>query len=193
MNFGGIGFLQGQVAEPPAFFLQKDFPEVEMQTVILVREKETVTYELRLPINCYDAKIIAVAQCSASDPAVSGKVLGQWHGNDVYDLELEWEDAGNLAESYQIQAKLTKEQLLLSGCFQQGEMVLLLLEGNTTLQFYMQTTRAPYLTAGRQTFAKGSERPITYVVSLQGLSGRYEICIGIDDKKYHTGLWFPCA
>ena len=67
MNFGGIGFLQGQVAEPPAFFLQKDFPEVEMQTVILVREKETVTYELCLPINCYDAKIIAVAQCSASD------------------------------------------------------------------------------------------------------------------------------
>lgn len=111
----------------------------------------------------------------------------------MYDLELEWEDAGNLAESYQIQAKLTKEQLLLSGCFQQGEMVLLLLEGNTTLQFYMQTTRAPYLTAGRQTFAKGSERPITYVVSLQGLSGRYEICIGIDDKKYHTGLWFQCA
>lgn len=193
MNFGGIGFLQGQVAEPPAFFLQKDFPEVEMQTVILVREKETVIYELRLPINCYDAKIIAVAQCSASDPAVAGKVLGQWHGNDVYDLELEWEDAGNLAESYQIQAKLTKEQLLLSGCFQQGEMVLLLLEGNTTLQFYMQTTRAPYLTAGRQTFAKGSERPITYVVSLQGLSGHYEICIGIDDKKYHTGLWFQCA
>ena len=41
--------------------------------MILVREKETVTYELRLPINCYDAKIIAVAQCSASDPAVAGK------------------------------------------------------------------------------------------------------------------------
>ena len=144
---------------------------------------------MELPINCYDAACIAVSSCALPDLETAGAVLGRWHGNDVYALELNWEDGGMLADTYQLQVRRTKEQLLVSGVFQQGEMVLLLLEGDTLQQFYMQTTRAPYLTAGKQTFAKGSDRPIQYVVSLEELSGTYEINIGIDDKKYHTGLW----
>ena len=189
INFGGIGVLQDTVAEPPAFFLQKDFPEVQMQTVILLQQEHQTRCSMELPINCYDAACIAVSSCALPDLETAGAVLGRWHGNDVYALELDWEDGGMLADTYQLQVRRTKEQLLVSGVFQQGEMVLLLLEGDTLQQFYMQTTRAPYLTAGKQTFAKGSDRPIQYVVSLEELSGTYEINIGIDDKKYHTGLW----
>ena len=188
MNFGGIGWLQGNVAEPPAFFLQKDDPDVEMQTIILLQQDGQTICRMQLPMNTYNARCIAVADFAAHDWQADGKVLGRWHGNDVYELELEWEDGGLIDDSYQITATLTSEQLILSGNFQQGEMVLLLLEGDSTVQLYMQTTRAPYLTAGVQTWAKGSDRPITYAVSLEGLSGQYEICIGIDDKKYHTGM-----
>ena len=193
MNFGGIGWLAGKPAEPPAYFVQKDYPEVEMLTKVVVTTPQGVSYQLQLPINCYYANTVHVADLTSAAMAVPAVVLGKWHGNDVYELDMEWEDAGLLAESYGLLAKVNREQLILSGSFIQGEMVMLLLEGDTEqYTYYMQTTRAPYLTASAQTFAKGSLRPITYVVDLAPLSGKYEICIGLDDKKYHTDLWFVC-
>ena len=193
MNFGGIGWLDGKPAEPPAFFVQKDHPEVVMETKVVVTTNGAVEYQLQLPINCYYATALQVANGTAATTQEPGVVLGNWHGNDIYELDMEWEDAGLLAESYEVSAQLTSEQLILSGSFIQGEMVMLLLEGETErYTYYMQTTRAPYLTASAQTYAKGSLRPIKYVVDLAPLSGKYEICIGLDDKKYHTDLWFVC-
>ena len=193
MNFGGIGRLDGKPAEPPAFFVQKDYPEVTMETKVVVSANGKVEYQLQLPMNCYYASVLQVANLTAATTQAPGIVLGNWHGNDMYELDMEWEDAGSLAESYEVCAKLTSEQLILSGSFIQGEMVMLLLEGETErYTYYMQTTRAPYLTAGAQTYAKGSLRPIKYVVDLAPLSGKYEICIGLDDKKYHKDLWFVC-
>lgn len=194
INFGGIGVLNGAVSEPPAYFVQKDFPDVVMQTKIMLRHQEELVYQLELPVNCYYANLISASDCKAENRSVAGEVLGHWHGNDLYDLEMEWEDAGLLASSYELRAERTSEQLLLSGIFIQGEMVMLRLENETEAHsYYMQTTRAPYLTASAQTYAKGSQRPITYVVDLEPLSGKYEICICLDDKKYHTDLWVECA
>ncbi len=193
MNFGGIGKLNGVAAERPAYFMLKDNPQIQLQTQIMLRKEDKTVYQLQLPINCYDAKKLSVASLCHTQDAAEGIVLGQRYGNDVLELELALEDGGQIAEKYQLSAYQTKEQVILSATFYQGEMVVLLLDGeNGSIPYYMQTTRSPYLTESFQTYAKGSERPIVFAVSTEPLSGQYEICVGINDQKYHTGIKFEC-
>lgn len=192
INSGGIGFLAGKSAEPPAYFAQAVTAEVEMKTRIIAWQQGAVLYELQLPINCYYAEKIDITQFNHKVSTEKGRIIGKRLGSAVFELDLEWEEAGMLDSTYQFSAKQTSEQLLVSGRFWQGEMVMLLLEGTETIPFYMQTTRDPYLTMTKNTVTGGAERPLVYAVSLQGLSGQYEICVGIDNKKYHTAIWFDC-
>lgn len=189
---GGIGQLNGESVEPAAFFAQATTPQVQMKTCIVELKQDAEVLELLLPCNCYYAEKISFNQLNMQVSFEAGKIIGERLGSSVFEMGLEWEDAGQLDASYQISAKLTREQLLVSGCFQKGEMVMLLLEGEETIPYYVQTTKEPYLTMDKNSFVTTSDRPLTYAVSLQNISGTYEICIGIDDKKYHTAIWFHC-
>ena len=194
MNFGGIGILDGAPAEPPAYFQLKHHPETEMYSDIYLKNITDTRFHLKLPFNTYHASIAAPAAFSFGSPAVPGVVLGGWHGNDSFGIELEWEDGGMLPEEYRMTASYTEEQLFVNATYKNGDVVMILLDGeNGTESFYVQVTRAPYLTAGLQTFAPDFERPVSYFVDLTGLKGIYELCIGITDKKYHTGFSITCG
>lgn len=194
MNFGGIGVLDGAPAEPPAFFQLKHHPETEMYSEIYLKDTASTLFCIKLPFNTYHASLVTPTAFTFGTPVVPGAVLGGWHGNDSYGIELEWEDGGMLPEEYRLNASYTDEQLFVNATYKNGDVVMVLLDGeNGEESFYVQVTRAPYLTAGLQTFAPDFERPVPYFVDLTGMKGTYEVCIGITDKKYHTGFFIQCG
>ena len=195
VNFGGCGALNGKSIEPPAFFARAIYPEVEMHMHVMEWCHGKIQYILRLPVNSYYAEKINLPSLNHGRLREIGEIIGHRFESNSFDMDLEWEDAGLLGEVYQFSAKLTQEQLLVSGCFQQGEMVMLLLESitdRTKVPFYMQTTKMPYLTMSKLSLKDTTERPLIYAVSLENLEGKFEICIGINEKKYHTKIYFEC-
>jgi len=192
-TFGGIGFLDGNVASRPAYFLKKEHPNITMQSTILLHQQQQMLFRLEVPFHTYDATCFSPAALNHTQTADCGTIVGHRYGNDVLDIALEFEDGGMLDARYRLNAYQTEEQIVLSACFYQGEMVILLLaQEDTTIPFYLQTSRNPYLSESFQTYANDSDRPICFALTTAPFHGTYEIMIGINDKKYHTDIFFTC-
>jgi arylsulfate sulfotransferase len=107
---------------------------------------------------------------------------------EEFDTVPELEHGGMVPGKYKIRFVQEVDRLILSGSFEKGLMVILLLEGAARHAYFSPTTKRPFSAMCVGTFLGDDERAVVFPVSLEKLSGTFEISLIIDERKYDTGV-----
>ena len=83
---------------------------------------------------------------------------------------------------------MEEDRLIFKATFEKGQMVMLILEGETTHSYFVPTTKRPFLAMCVGTFLDNDPRAVEFPVSREGLTGEFKVSLIVDDYKYETGV-----
>ncbi len=190
VHSGGTGKFKGEPCNrPPVQFRGDDEKYLEMQSITVEIKDDTVVYEMRVPGNYYRAEKLWLYDREDQLTFGKGQLLGTLGVTPTFDTIPELPVSKTVPEKNRLALIQEVDRLVLKGLFEKGQMVELLLEGrDSTVAYFVPTTKRPFLAMCVGTFLEADDRAVTFPISLEGLSGHYKISIIIDDQKYDTGL-----
>ena len=78
---------------------------------------------------------------------------------------------------------------MFKASFEKGTLVMLHLEGEEkSYQYFVPTTKRPFLAMCVGTFLGHDDRAVEFPVPTTKMNGTFKIKVTIDDKKYDTGV-----
>lgn len=187
VHSGGIGKYKGETCnEPPVLHMNED--EIEYNSITVEIKDDVVVYEMHLPSNHYRAEKLKLYAPEDVLTFGKGELLGGFGVTEEFTTIPPTEPGGMVPAQYNVRIGLEEDRLIFKAAFEKGQLVMLLLEGETTHSYFIPTTKRPFLAMCVGTFQESDDRAVEVPISREGLSGEFKISLIIDDKKYDTGV-----
>ncbi|MDO5537522.1 MAG: aryl-sulfate sulfotransferase [Desulfovibrionaceae bacterium] len=189
VHSGGTGFFKGEPCNrPPVQFRGDDEQYLVMQSITVELKDDQKMYEMRVPGNYYRAEKLPLYCAEDVLTFGRGERLGTLGVTEEFDTIPEVEAGGMVPDKYNLKLAQEVDRLVMKGTFEKGQLVMLLLEGETTHAYFVPTTKRPFLAMCVGTFLEADDRAVEFPVSFEGLSGTFKVSYIIDDYKYETGV-----
>ena len=189
VHSGGTGTYRGEPCNrPPVQFRGEDEQYVHMEAITVEIKDDKVMYEMHVPGNYYRAEKMPLYCEEDVLTFGKGQLLGTLGVTETFDTIPEMEDGGQVPDRYNIKMVQEVDRLVMKGTFEKGQLVMLLLEGESTHAYFVPTTKRPFLAMCVGTFLESDDRAVEFPVSFEGLSGSFHVSLIIDDRKYDTGV-----
>lgn len=187
VHSGGIGSIDGEALNEPPVRFEKD--EKAVLNSITVELKDDVTmYEMHLPANYYRAEKLKLYAAEDVLTLGEGELLGTLGVTEEFTTIPPAVDSGIVPEKYNAKLGLEEDRLIFKATFEKGQMVMLILEGETTYSYFVPTTKRPFLAMCVGTFLDNDPRAVEFPISREGLTGEFKVSLIVDDYKYETGV-----
>jgi arylsulfate sulfotransferase len=189
VHSGGIGKFKGETCNrPPVQFRGDDEQYVEFRSVTVEIKDDVLMYEMELPANYYRAEKIKLYCAEDVLTFGKGELLGTLGVTEEFGTIPELENGGMVPEKYDVKVGLEADRIIFKALFEKGQMVMFLLEGETTHGYFVPTTKRPFLAMCVGTFMESDERSVEFPISRERLSGDFKVSLIIDEYKYETGI-----
>ncbi|MDR3357267.1 MAG: aryl-sulfate sulfotransferase [Desulfovibrio sp.] len=189
VHSGGIGTFRGETCNrPPVQFRGDDEQYVRLNSITVEIKDDKVVYEMRIPANYYRAEKLPLYCGEDKLSFGKGQILGSLGVTGEFGTIPDVEVGGDIPDKYKIKLAQEVDRLVMKGTFEKGQLVMLLLEGETTHAYFVPTTRRPFLAMCVGTFLEADDRAVEFPVSFENLSGTYKVSFIIDDRKYDGGV-----
>ena len=110
------------------------------------------------------------------------------------ETEIPAEDCGETLPEF-CNAVVTDQfdMFMFEAKFVKGDLVMLQLEkGEEVHRYYISTTATPNKAMCVGTFIDTDDRQTRTIITKEGLSGKFNLTVIINDKKYQTGVEIEC-
>lgn len=192
IHSGGISYKDGQILNVPAALGDAD----ERKSITTEVKDNRVIFEVTLPANTYRVeKMNLYKNCNYTFG--KGKVLGSLGKTDIdkqyHQYMLKAEQPDNEYKQREIDFTQEYDRLAVSARLFQGERIAVILKkGKLSNAYEIRGTRKPYTALCVDMFTESEKTDgivVTKYINREGLDGKYEIYVRIDDKLYRTGKW----
>lgn len=189
VHSGGTGTYKGEACNKPATQIRgEEEKHVKLNSITVEIKDDVIVYEMQIPANYYRAEKLPL-YCEEDVLSFGkGKLLGTLGVTEQFETIPEMPEGGQVPEQYKIRFGREVDRLIMKGSFDKGQLVMLLLEGDTTHAYFVPTTKRPFLAMCVGTFLETDERAVEIPISFEGLSGSFTLSLIIDDHKYETGI-----
>lgn len=190
VHSGGIGEKDGSPLNQPGTL----DPNATLTSITTELFNDQVIFELTLPSNFYRAEKMAFYHNDAYSFTLA-HTLGALNKTRTSDAKLNsWLAFKFLPAKYELTLSQEKERLVVSGTFEKGSLVYLILEQGLNKEVYqIFITETPYtaMCIGLFNPVQTDENLIklNYYVNKTGLNGKYRIKIKIDKIVYDTNKY----
>ncbi len=189
VHSGGIGRLRGETMDrPPAQIRGEEEKELLLNSVTVELKNDVIMYEMHLPANYYRAEKLPLYCKEDVLSFGKGELLGDLGVTEAFLTIPETKQGGEVPDQYNVRIGLEEDRIILKATFEKGQMVMLLLEGDETIGYFVPTTKRPFLAMCVGTFQEADERAVEFPISRKGLTGSYNLKLIIDELKYDTGV-----
>ncbi len=189
VHSGGTGTFKGEACnKPPVQFRGEDEKHVRFNSITVEIKDNKTVYEMEIPANYYRAEKLPLYCAEDKLSFEKGRRLGTLGVTEEFLTIPETKDSGMLPAQYNLKLAQEADRLVMKGTFEKGQMVMLLLEGESTHAYFVPTTKRPFLAMCVGTFLEADERAVEFPVSFENLAGKFKISLIVDEYKYETGV-----
>jgi len=193
IHSGGIGFEDGYAAKGLGAFLDMKDPRVELRSVTVEEKDGVVLYELEVEGNFYRAEKLTPYHEGENLVFGEGKLLGNLDVTPTFDTIPELDEVAELpAAEHEIELEEDEDRMVFHGKFEKGTLVMVLLEGPETHGYFVNTAAVFHLAMCSGAFLEDDSRAVKLSISKNGLCGKYDVKLIINDHKYPTGISIFC-
>ncbi len=187
LHSGGHGMISGELMLLPINFID-DESLVEKLSVTVEVVDHTEVYRMEIEDDIYQAKRIGLYNNTVNYGTSVGISVGPQLETKEYEgsLNERFNFFDNVPINYELTFTKEFNRLVVNGSFNQGEIIYLILENsNETRQYFVPTVENSFFGICIDECHDGVLE-ITYFVNDEGVSGKFNIYIVIDGKKYNT-------
>lgn len=193
IHSGGIGFENGYAAETFGSSLKTQNPDAELRSVTVEEKDGVVLYELEVEGNFYRAEKLTPYQEGDNLTFGEGMLLGSLDVTPTFDTIPDVEEVDELpSPEFNIKICEDEDRIVFHGTFESGSLAMVIFEGLEDRGYFLNTAATSHIAMCSGAFLEKDSRSIKYNISKIGLSGKYDIKVIIDDKKYQTGISVFC-
>ncbi|MCD7809347.1 MAG: aryl-sulfate sulfotransferase [Erysipelotrichaceae bacterium] len=193
VHSGGIAYDQdGNPSEALGPYAAQAGGSQESTTVEICNDVKML--ELSVPGNYYRAEKLSLYTDGNNLELGDGVILGYLDDTREMDTEVPGEACGEIMPEF-CNARIEDEydKFTFFSRFVRGDLVLLQLEkGEEIHRYFISTTAKPATAMCCGTFLETDDRNTRTIISKTGLSGKYDVRVIINDKKYETGIQIEC-
>lgn len=195
IHSGGIGFEDGFASKTLGSFLDPVDSKVEQRSVTVEEKNGVVLYEMEVKGNFYRAEKLPIYHNGKNLTLGPGKLLGKLDVTPEFDTVPDFEDVGEQPDSWhKIAIEEDEDRIVFFGRFAPGTLAMLCLEGKEkSHHYYINTSAVRYLAMCSGVFLEDDDRDIKMNISKEGIKGKLEIKLIIEDKKYDIGVSIFCS
>ena len=191
VHSGGIGKLDGEYVNRPAASMTAEIENgrAQLNSITVEIKDDVKMYEMQLPANYYRAEKLFLYDEADVLTFGKGEILGTLGEAEEFLTDVPAEDAGLIPDQYKAKIAQEADRVVFKASFEKGTLVMLHLEGEEkTYQYFVPTTKRPFLAMCVGTFLEHDDRAVEFPVPTDGMTGTYKVTVTIDDKKYDTGV-----
>lgn len=193
VHSGGIQYYSDHASETPAALMQND-PDVRAESETVEVLNGEVVLDLRITGNFYRAEKMSLYHEMDNAPLGEAERVGSLGVTSESATLIPVPRPGVLLpERYEARVDEEEDRITINAIFESGQLVMLMLEGaHDRHGYFISTAKNKFNAVCCGTFIKSDPRSASLSISKEGLSGRYEICVVVDDTEYETGIAFSC-
>ncbi len=199
IHSGGLGFKDGYACDglPPMVAFEPDIMRGEAHFELrskTVEEKDgVIQYYLETEGNFYRAERLPIYHAGENLTLGAGELIGELDITPEFGTIPDVEEVMQVAPlSYEIDIIEEEDKLVLAGVFPRGSLAMWVIEGKENHAYYINTAATNFLAMCSAAYVEAKAETKRFSLSKRGLSGKYEIKVILDDKKYQTGISFCC-
>lgn len=195
IHSGGIGWKDGYASDKlGAFINPKKEPGTDICAKTVEQKDGVVMYSMEVDGNFYRAEKLFPYHDGDNAAFGEGKLLGHLDVTPTFDTIPDVPESQEVIDSWhQVNIEEDEDRLVFHGRFARGSLVMVLLEGEKETRGYFINTAASYhLAMCSGAYLEDDDRVIKQNISKEGLSGRYDIKVLVEDTKYQTGVSIFC-
>ena len=193
IHSGGMGYVNGVASDLLPAYLEPNDKANYICSKTVEEKDGVVRYFLEAEGNFYRAERLSPYHNSKNLVFGDGKLVGELDITPTFDTIPDVEEVMQVAPiENQIIVLEEEDKMVIHGTFERGTMVLYVLEGKDKHAYFINTAAVNHLAMCSGAFLEKDERTIKHSISKRGLSGKYELKVIIDDKKYQTGVSIFC-
>ncbi len=196
IHSGGISYLDGYASDVLGSLAQQS---AELKDTIYmcsktVEEKDGVLmYYLEVTGNFYRAERLSLYHAGDNlQLETKGKLAGELDITPEFGTVPDIEESTEACPlSLEINIVEEEDKFVLTGVFPRGSLAMWVLENsNEAHAYYINTAAHSFLAMCSGAYLDSNAETRRFSLSKRGLSGKFEIKVIIDDKKYSTGICF---
>lgn len=190
IHSGGISTKDGIASDSLGPFLDKTDPTVELRSITVEEKDGVVLYELETAGQFYRAEKLPLYHDGDNVTFGSGELLGKLDVTPTFDTMPEVEETDELPNTWHgITIEEDDDRFVFHGKFERGTLALLCLEGSqNSYNYFINTSATRHLAMCSGAFLEDDDRDVKMNISKEGLSGRLNLKLIINDKKFNLGI-----
>jgi len=193
IHSGGIGTIDGFNSDTLPAYLDATVDGIDVFSKTVEEKDGVIMYYLEVNGQFYRAERLSPYHDEQNLVLGDGEFLGELDITPTFDTIPDVEECMQLVPiAHQIKINEEEDKLVIQGTYERGTMVMYILEGPESHAYFINTAAVNHLAMCSGAFLEKDERVIKFNISKRGLSGKYEIKIIINDKKYQTGVSIFC-
>ena len=144
--------------------------------------------------NFYRAEKLSPYHDGENAPFGQGVLLGSLGVTPPFGTIPDVPEVGEVVDSWhQLKIEEDEDRLVFHGRFERGALVMVLLQGaEETRGYFINTAATFHLAMCSGAYLETDERVVKQNISKEGLSGRYDVKVLIEDKICQTGVSLFC-
>jgi arylsulfate sulfotransferase len=194
IHSGGIGFKDGWADDGLGAFLDPKDPAVELRSVTVEEKDGVVLYELETQGNFYRAEKLPIYHDKDNVRFGAGQLLGQLDVTPEFDTVPDAQEVNEQPDAWHnVVIEEDEDRMVFHGRFERGTLAMICLEGDAdSHHYFLNTSAVVHLAMCSGAFLEDDDRELKLNISKQGLKGKYQIKLIINDKKFDTGVSIFC-
>ncbi|MCF7927176.1 MAG: aryl-sulfate sulfotransferase [Candidatus Izimaplasma sp.] len=189
VHFGGIAYTkEGSINYASTLYAGNKELTTQSKTVEYLND--TLVYEMILPKNFYSATHISPSEHAQDISFQTPQKLGEKHQTPKSKITLNYSEPlfNKVHPKYKLQLDKTSDKLIITADFREASQVtVLFIDQDGNRRFFDLNTTQPVTNATLNLFTKNQPRDTrTYYICERSASGRYDIYLIINHKRYDT-------
>ncbi len=188
VHSGGVGYHDGQPAEFMVAFEPND-PKNEQRSITVEVLHDKPVFEMQLKGNFYRARKMKLYHDGENTSAAEGRVVGKMQPTKQAPAAPSATTAERVPAHLACTVTEEPDRIVFKGRFEQGQKAFLCLEKSGDARAYAIPTGKLDGTCAGSFLKKKNDPSNTWVtVNKEGLSGKYELSLSVDGKRYSMGM-----
>lgn len=194
VHSGGIGRENGYASDSLGAFLDMKAPGVELRSITVEEKDGVVLYEMEVEGNFYRAEKLPPYHDGENIAFGEGKLVGQLDVTPTFDTIPDVKEVDELTPvERQIVIEEDEDRFVFHGLFERGSLAMVVLQGEEeTRGYFLNTAATHHLAMCSGAFLEDDDRMLKINISKNGLAGKYDIKVIVDDAMYQTGVTIYC-
>ena len=177
-----------------AFLNPKTQPGTDLCAKTVEQKDGVVMYYMEVDGNFYRAEKLYPYHDGDNAAFGEGRLVGNLDVTPTFDTIPELPEVKEVIDSWhQVRIEEDEDRIVFHGRFARGSLAMVLLEGEHEKRgYYINTAATQYLAMCSGAYLEEDDRVVKLNISKNGLSGRYDIKILVDEAVYQTGVSLFC-